>query len=175
MINPGDVEITPVYKTIKTAHPVYGYDAQYFNATLAAFWSVATDLIFSINFQNFLISSHVIDTTPNSANNNCTVRSGEPGGYPCEARYFLSPGIEPSITSLLQNDDFAGSDMVVAENQLGTEITFQNGDLNSTYNVTLECSAYGFDNFAFSLCFKDGDSGTIISRKWRQVYTPKEI
>jgi hypothetical protein len=112
-----------------------------------------------------LLSDHIINISHDSDRKDCTVRWSDTNRSPCRARYYIPGGIESSIPALLNNSDFANSDVFLAQEQQGYVFEFEDGDPQWQYNATSECSAYGLDQTAFALCLKNGGTNEILARK----------
>lgn len=169
LIGPGDVQITPVYTANNTKSPMMGYSIQTFNASLAEIYQVAADLIFGGTFADFLSGGHFVDITPDSDKTGCAATWSSTGGRPCGATYYLPAGIEPSVSAFLNSSDLASSNIVLAEDQRGSILRFEDGDPQWNFNATSECSAYGFDRIGISMCFKNGEPNEILARKYPQL------
>ena len=165
LTGPGDVQIIPVYTANDTKSPMIGYSIQTFNASLAEIYQVAADLTFGGTFADFLSGGHVVEITPDSDKTGCTASWRDAGGRPCEATFYLPAGIVPSVSALLNSSDLASSDIVLAEDQRGSILHFEDGDRQWNFNATSECSAHGFNQIGISMCFKNGNPNEILARK----------
>jgi hypothetical protein len=142
-----------------------------FNASLADILQVAPDLLFSATFADFLSSNHLVEITYESDRKDCTVSWSSSKRNYCRYRYFVPGGIESSLPAILNNSELAKSDVVLAVDQRGYILLFEDGNPQWQYNATSECSAYGLDLAGFALCFRNGGKGEILARKW-SPFTP---
>jgi hypothetical protein len=149
-----------------TNTPTIGISTQVFNASLAEIYQVATDLIFTGAFADFLSDPHYLDITPDTDKTGCTVNWRETGGRPCSRTYYLPGGIEPSVPALLNSSYLSSSNILLAEKQLGSIHQHTDGDPNWIFNETSECSAYGFEQFGIGMCFRNGETNEILARRW---------
>jgi hypothetical protein len=78
---------------------------------------------------------------------------------------FVPGGIENSIQQVLESNGSTKADAYLAIDQQGYLFEFGQGMKNWTYNIEKECSVYGSELFAFSLCLQNSADRTLKARK----------
>jgi hypothetical protein len=144
-----------------------GISTQTFNAALAEIYHVATDLIFSGAFADFVSDAHNVDLTSDIDMAGCNVDWRQTGSRPCTQTYYLPGSIEPSVPDLLNSTLLSSSSMLLVEKQLGSIHQHTDGDPNWVFNETSDCSVYGFEQFAIGMCFANEEANEIRARAWR--------
>ena len=107
---------------------------------------------------------HFVDLTSDFDKNSCTANWSETGGRPCRSSYYLPGGIESADAALMNSSDLSSSDYVLALNQRGTKVDFEDGDSQWEFD-TSECSPYGFDQGGFAVCLGNEAQNVILARE----------
>lgn len=155
-----------MYTPLTANAPIIGISTQTFNATLAQIYHVATDLVFSGDFSDFVsnANAHNVDLTSDADMAGCNVDWRQTGSRPCTQTYYLPGSIEPSVPDLLNSTFLSSSNMLLVEKQLGSIHQYTDGDPNWVFNETSDCSVYGFEQFAIGICFADEEKNEIRAR-----------
>jgi hypothetical protein len=154
-----------IYTEINRNSQIIGYGTEDFNATIAEILQPAAQLLVGALFADFLADPHYVDLMSDSDKNDCAVNWSETGGRPCRSSYFLPGGIESADAALLNSSDLSSSDYVLALNQRGTVLDFEDGDSQWEFDTTSECSQYGFDQASFAVCFRNKAQNVILARE----------
>ena len=137
-----------------------------YNASLAKNVTIIGDEVFQAQITMFLYdASHAVDMTPDHLRTvPCTQGPDSHSEQNCERTYFISAGIESSI-STSGGRRTVEEEVVLAKDQQGYILNFKEGTDQSGFNETVECETYGFAFAGFRLCLHNVEANVLRARK----------
>lgn len=172
-----NVEARPIFYPATDIAPAQGYGIGTFNASLAPLLQPTADLLLSSRFKDFLSDSDLaVDITQDADRKNCVCHVQNRTYSNCRTKYFVPGGIENAAPVLLANRSFVHSNAliqpVLAMNQRGLILDFDDGDSQQNYKPHVDCITHGFDLGAFQLCLKNKNSNEIQACKFEPLIRP---
>lgn len=162
----GNVQTSPVFYRVET-EPAYGFGIGTFNASLAKLSAPATDLLYSTGFSDFISdSTRAIDITEPQQRRNCTYQNQEENSPECRSTVYVPGGVEISVQWDLESSGSPHADAFQAVDQQGYLFEFGVSPEGWTYDASKECHVYGSEEFAFSLCLKNGVDQVVQARMY---------
>ena len=139
-----------------------------FNASLARNVSLVADELLQAQLAGFLYDpSHAVDMTPQHLRIvPCSQGPNSHAEQSCKRTYFIPAGFE-SGTSVPRGDQALEEDAILAKDQQGYILNFQEESDQSGFDEEHECETYGFSFAGFRMCLHNVEANTIRARKWR--------
>lgn len=162
----GNLEPRLVVSPAPSSTSVSGYGIGNFNASLAEFWAPISDLVFSIDFNEFFVDPRrAVDITEATARDACDSQTSNVVPQGCQLSYFVPGDIENIVPGILEQPAATSATAFLSQGQRSLLFEFYPNNQQWDSNNTEPCNIYGFDAGAWSLCLLDQGNNSIQTRK----------